>query len=561
MNYFGTIRKMSFAAFLAMAIVSCKTDSLQDRDSLSVEPSGSVTFQSQDNQNVILSVTTSAADWDFTAPEWVKTSKKDVALVINAEDNLSAEDRSGDIVFTAGDAEPVKINVLQLKDEEIAKGARVSFNMLSENLVNVGTETTFSLKVNISIEQPLDFDVVANIEYDEAYLEEYIFENGGNCSLFPKEKVQFGTTLTIAKGETVSPEMEIKITDAELEYGAGYLVPLKATVGADAGAYFPEETSRANYVLMRQNTKTIKNVVFFEVNDCNPLNALEYVLADGTQFIDAVVLFAANINYDSGVDRVYLNNNPNVQALLDETDVYLQPLRKKGIKVYLGLLGNHGQAGLCQLSDWGAAEWAKEVALAVREYRLDGVTLDDEYSAARPDLENPWFTSPSPEAGSRLMYELKKAMREECYWPTEVSYYVYGKLAYNVSAVKDQETKETHQPSTFVDFYVADYGGASHPYADFDMSDCCGSSIQCNYGAVMTEYAAQNIKNDGYGWCMWFAFDPSGTGSVKSNLSTSFNAMSNAARGFYGQELQRPTGVYNKIGEGKYDPTRHDLDF
>ena len=62
------------------------------------------------------------------------------------------------------------------------------------------------------------------------------------------------------------------------------------------------------------------------------------MLEDGTPFFDAVILFAANINYNTAEDVVYLANNPNVQALLDDSEIYLQPLRKKGIKVYLGLL-------------------------------------------------------------------------------------------------------------------------------------------------------------------------------------------------------------------------------
>lgn len=36
-----------------------------------------------------------------------------------------------------------------------------------------------------------------------------------------------------------------------------------------------------------------------------------------------------------------MNANPNVQALLDNSEELLQPLRKKGIKVLLDILGNH----------------------------------------------------------------------------------------------------------------------------------------------------------------------------------------------------------------------------
>ena len=90
------------------------------------------------------------------------------------------------------------------------------------------------------------------------------------------------------------------------------------------------------------------------------------------------------------------------------------------------------------------------------------------------------------------------------------------------------------------------------------MANCSGMSIELNrgYGSV-TEDSARRMKEAGYGWCMWFAFDPSGTGSVSSNRYTSDSYIKAAAKGFYDQELKEPTGVWNKLGEGKYDPNRH----
>ena len=132
---------------------------------------------------------------------------------------------------------------------------------------------------------------------------------------------------------------------------------------------------------------------------------------DGHLLIDYLVLFAYNINYDAEKGRVYCFANPQCQYILDHYDEIIKPLRERGMKVIISVLGNHDMAGLAQLSDWGAREWAKEVAEACRVYKLDGVNLDDEYSAA-PDLSNPWFTSHSGAAAARLAYELKVAMKE-----------------------------------------------------------------------------------------------------------------------------------------------------
>ena len=138
------------------------------------------------------------------------------------------------------------------------------------------------------------------------------------------------------------------------------------------------------------------------------------------------------------------------------------------------------------------------------------------------------------------MYELKVALKESCSWPTEVSFFDWGSL-YDV------------------DFHVANYGSASGPFGDLTLKQCSGASIQLNYGNTISQSKAEQIKNAGYGWIMWFAFDPSGTGSINNNRTHSVNQFKNVARGCYGQELKEPTGVYNKIKEGKYDPERHAL--
>ena len=296
--------------------------------------------------------------------------------------------------------------------------------------------------------------------------------------------------------------------------------------------------------------RSIKQIVYIEVNDCNPLNILEYNLADGTPFFDAVILFAANINYDAASDRVYLHCNANVQALLDESDTYLQPLRERGIKVYLGILGNHDTAGVAQLSDWGAQQWAQEVAEVCRVYKLDGVNLDDEYSKA-PDLENKWFAKPSAAAGARLAYELKDALAQKCSWHTEVSIFEYGAL-YRLPGVTVDGVK--HTQSEFIDMVLANYGCEAYPYGDLTFSHCSGASIELNSGIKLYKSTAQNALKQGYGWCMWFAFNPSGSCGSRNNREHAMEQFNMAADVFYNTEMAQPSKVYNKVGEGVFDP-------
>ena len=399
-------------------LVSCNNTPTEPH-TLSVTPDTLLQFEASGNDSQLLTITTNATDWSYTAPEWIVAHKSESSLIVNVTDNEGAT-RTDSIIFTAEAATPVAIAVSQSA---------------------------------------------------------------------------------------------------------------------------------------RKIERNIKQVVYLEVNDCNPLNILEYNLSNGDPFFDAVILFAANINYNSDNDVVYLHNNPNVQALLDNSDTFLQPLRERGIKVYLGLLGNHDAAGLAQLSSWGAAQWAQSVAETCRQYRLDGVNLDDEYSQ-EPLIDNRWFTRRSAKAGARLAYELKKALSEKCEWPTEVSIYEYGAL-YDLPELTIDGT--THTQSEFIDFVVADYGGRVMPYGDLTYAHCSGASIQLDHGHTLTERTAQTIVSKGYGWCMWFAFDPSGTGGTANNREHAMEQFNVAAQVFYNSAMAQPTHVYNKNGEGNYDATPYPL--
>jgi hypothetical protein len=91
------------------------------------------------------------------------------------------------------------------------------------------------------------------------------------------------------------------------------------------------------------------------------------------------IIFAANINYDDG--KAVLVKNENVQRTLDQAATQIRPLQAKGIKVSLSVLGNHQGAGLANFTSKAAArDFAAQVSATVKQYGLDGVDLDDEYS-------------------------------------------------------------------------------------------------------------------------------------------------------------------------------------
>ncbi|MFF9048858.1 endo-beta-N-acetylglucosaminidase H [Streptomyces parvulus] len=124
------------------------------------------------------------------------------------------------------------------------------------------------------------------------------------------------------------------------------------------------------------------SVAYIEVNNHSMLNAGKYTLADGSgKAFDVAVIFAANINYDTGTKKAYLHFNENVQRVLDNAATEIRPLQQKGIKVVLSVLGNHQGAGFANFtSQQTASAFAKEMSDAVARYGLDGIDFDDEYA-------------------------------------------------------------------------------------------------------------------------------------------------------------------------------------
>lgn len=284
-----------------------------------------------------------------------------------------------------------------------------------------------------------------------------------------------------------------------------------------------------------------RGFLYFEVNDVNPLNALACRLEDGRLIWDVVCLFAANINHHSDEDRPYIQCNENVQFLLDNNETFLQPLRRRGIKVVLGLLGNHDQAGLAQLSDQGCRDFASEVAKFCEAYNLDGVNYDDEYSKS-PDLMHPAYATPSYAAAARLCYETKKAMPDKI-----VSIFSYGHM--NLSGFPTEI--EGVPVSRWMDIAVPNYGSHTAPIGDLGYGACSVSATEFNLGggSSFTESTARTALDKGYGWFMGFALNP-----LKGTFWTQLNRVRGVGT-LYGSPLARPTFYYKKNDPTPYPYT------
>ncbi|AQU65366.1 chitinase [Streptomyces niveus] len=124
------------------------------------------------------------------------------------------------------------------------------------------------------------------------------------------------------------------------------------------------------------------SVAYVEVNNNSMLNVGKYALADGGgNVFDIAVIFAANINYDTGTKAAYLHFNENVRRVLDNAATEIRPLQQKGIKVVLSVLGNHQGAGFANFpTQQAASAFARQLSDTVAEYGLDGIDFDDEYA-------------------------------------------------------------------------------------------------------------------------------------------------------------------------------------
>lgn len=566
--------------FLALGLASCSDDeTVEVKNSLSVSPDAAIEFNATGNKSVTLTVKTDADKWAYQAPEWITAEQSGETLVVNAKDNTGTEARNGSIVFSAGTAEQVKINVLQHEpdtdnggdgdvDEDKIEGSITDEGGLNEVKITFTKDmTNTTAKVKIALAEAPKADVNVNVIMDKEYLTEYNVANGTSYELLPDEALTATEWLVTIAAGSKDAEVSIAIDGTNLAPVGKFLLPLKAEVTADSEVQFKKAESRVNYILNKVNPKEIKQMCIMEFNDANPLSVLEYKLADGSYFFDALVLFSGNMGWDAGSQSVRFNArtgepviNTNTDALVREWQTYIKPIHDAGIKVYMGIMPHHTQAGITTLSYDGCKWFAEEMAEIIRDCQLDGVFLDEEYVGSDGGTMTAEWSTPRASkygSGAYFAYQMKKQMAAVCSWPTDVAVYTWS-LGGNWKTVIDHEDQSEHTVAEYADIMVANYGDVGRPDGNQTLKQCTGSSIELNRGyGSMTEDKARGIKAQGYGWMMWFAFNPDPNHNLY-NGNKALPMFKETARGCYDQELIEPTGYYKKIGQGVYDPNRYE---
>lgn len=272
---------------------------------------------------------------------------------------------------------------------------------------------------------------------DEEALKAYNAVNGTSYNMYPGVTLESGGSTTIAAGKRKSDLLAVNIPAGQT--GENLAVAITAT--ADNGTTIASNNASYVYLIKKVQIPTypardVKNMVYIEVNNENPLNAGEYTLGENTPFFDIVSIFAANINLDKD-GAPYVSLNDQTAFVLHNADKIIRPLQEKGIKVHLTILGNHDDAGMRSLSDEGAKAFAKELKAYADIYGLDGFDFDDEYSSYSKKDNEFKGSSPAvvgskeectPERYANLMNECRQLMPKESnialgiYWYTGSDY-------------------------------------------------------------------------------------------------------------------------------------------
>lgn len=244
------------------------------------------------------------------------------------------------------------------------------------------------------------------------------------------------------------------------------------------------------------SAKTPKLTTYIETNDINPLNMSEYYFCgtDKDYVVDHVILFASNIR--GTVSTVELYHNPNQTHILNNVNTLVRPLQNKGIKVLLGLLGDHTGVGFANLTNSQIDSFAQQIADCVNNYGLDGVDFDDEYAEYGRISGTP---SPSGTIFSQLIQRLREVMPGKL-----ITAFRYGYAgSFNQAALNT------------LDYMWPDFGTGWGAPSGFANSKWASMSIQYTQGypsARQIQSAAQNYGD--YGAIMMFNvrdYDASGT--------------------------------------------------
>ena len=135
----------------------------------------------------------------------------------------------------------------------------------------------------------------------------------------------------------------------------------------------------------KEQFRPVNVICYIDTDRHNPLNAADYTIKDsGLPFFDYVILGGAFFMLDEKGYYIHFSNS--LKTLLAQRKKYITPLRKRGIKVLLGLKST-GAAAFGHLDDDKMYVFCEVLYKALKVHGLDGVEFfDDADDSAYPDI-------------------------------------------------------------------------------------------------------------------------------------------------------------------------------
>lgn len=324
----------------------------------------------------------------------------------------------------------------------------------SDRLIDL-YQTGGEREIEVGITKMMSRAVDMKISIDESILTEYNRVNRQNFAMLPANLVTIGQdgVAVVPPGYTKSEPVSITIAPSNnLVKGTTYVLPLRISTD-DKEVILTKEQEQYLFFVVAQGDRInpaksagYKVVSCMETGDADPRIHCELFLAnEGKPLFDIVALFSGNLNYNAATGKVYIHMNNSIAPILNNRDRYIKPLQDMGIKVVLGLMGNHDPAGVSHLQEQTAVEFVKDLKIVVDSYGLDGIFWDDEYTA--PNASIPGFSSASKKNASRLIFETKRAMPDKL------------NMVFAYSTISSLEEVDGVKSGEYVDFIIPNYGG------------------------------------------------------------------------------------------------------
>lgn len=160
MNKNSLLRYFAGVFALSLVFVSCQEKGLEET-TLEVSPREDIMLNADGNKDVVLEVVTNAEKWNVEKTEWITARQDGNKLFVNAQANLDESERPGRITISAGNAEPVKINVLQAA----AAKNEIVLSLTPSDPISFNAKDNTSVELTVTTNAP---------DWDYTYPEEWL---------------------------------------------------------------------------------------------------------------------------------------------------------------------------------------------------------------------------------------------------------------------------------------------------------------------------------------------------------------------------------------------------